>query len=76
MGEILDEMEDREQIGQGFPIVCPRHPEQAQIVASPKLLSTVAPEGGCLLPCKVRLPCGHICQSVVCRGFSLRSLPR
>lgn len=57
-------MESREQIGQGFPIVCPRHPEQAQIVTSPKLLSTVAPEGGCLLPCKVRLLCGHICQSV------------
>ncbi|KAI0375984.1 hypothetical protein BV20DRAFT_31266 [Pilatotrama ljubarskyi] len=60
---ILDEMEARGQIGPGFPIACPRHPEQAAIISKPGQLPLVAPAGGCLLPCRYRLDCGHICPS-------------
>ncbi|KAI8974770.1 hypothetical protein BD414DRAFT_424028 [Trametes punicea] len=60
---ILDEMESREQIGSGFPIACPRHPEQANIVSKPGELSLLAPAGGCLMPCGYRMNCGHICPS-------------
>ncbi|OSX56367.1 hypothetical protein POSPLADRAFT_1050853 [Postia placenta MAD-698-R-SB12] len=61
--KIIDEMDAREQIGLGFPIVCPRHPEQTQMVSKPGELSRFAPGGGCLLPCEYRLPCGHNCPS-------------
>ncbi|KAI0313808.1 hypothetical protein OF83DRAFT_1248643 [Amylostereum chailletii] len=61
---ILDEMETHDQIGYGFPIVCPRHPDRKIVVTKPGQLSTQSPEGGCLLPCDARLPCGHTCPSV------------
>ncbi|TBU41804.1 hypothetical protein BD309DRAFT_964525 [Dichomitus squalens] len=60
---ILDEMESRDQIGPAFPIVCPRHPEQVQLVSKPGQLPLYAPAGGCVLPCNARLACGHICPS-------------
>lgn len=62
---VLDEMEVRGQIGPGIPIVCPRHPDQTQVVSNPGELDRFAPGGGCLLPCGTQLPCGHICPSVV-----------
>ncbi len=62
---ILDEMEVRGQIGTGFPIACPRHPEQTSFITKPGELSIVAPAGGCLLPCGFRMSCGHICPSAV-----------
>ncbi|KAH9848820.1 hypothetical protein C2E23DRAFT_738850 [Lenzites betulinus] len=61
---ILDEMEERNQIGCGFPIRCTRHPAQATMITKPGQLSIVAPVGGCLLPCGFRMNCGHICPSV------------
>ncbi|THH13828.1 hypothetical protein EW146_g6431 [Bondarzewia mesenterica] len=80
-GKILVEMEQREQIGHGFPIVCPRHPDQKQVITSPQQLSMVAPQGGCLHPCDFRLSCGHTCQSVsagvqclVAQGHAVRSV--
>ncbi|KAI0765957.1 hypothetical protein BD413DRAFT_606098 [Trametes elegans] len=60
---ILDEMEAAGQVGSGFPIACPRHPEQVSVITEPGELSRVAPAGGCLLPCGYRLNCGHICPS-------------
>ncbi|KAI0956522.1 hypothetical protein AcW1_005178 [Taiwanofungus camphoratus] len=60
---IINEMEARDQIGQGLPIVCPRHPDQKQIITKPGELTHLAPGGGCLLPCGFRLECGHICPS-------------
>ncbi|KAF9780977.1 hypothetical protein BJ322DRAFT_1011491 [Thelephora terrestris] len=59
---ILDEMERKEQIGFGFPVACARHPDRAEIISEPGQLPSVAPLGGCLLPCEAKLPCGHICQ--------------
>ncbi|KAJ3559292.1 hypothetical protein NP233_g11303 [Leucocoprinus birnbaumii] len=60
---ILDEMEDRDQIGPAFPIICPRHPEQARLITKPGEIPLYAPVGGCTLPCDARLSCGHICGS-------------
>ncbi|KAK0433784.1 hypothetical protein EV421DRAFT_1718181 [Armillaria borealis] len=61
---IIDEMEQRDQIGFGFPVICPRHPEQRSIITEPGQLSVVAPEGGCCLPCDYRMDCGHNCPSM------------
>ena len=62
---VIDEMESHGQIGPGIPILCSRHPEQTQLVSKPGELGRFAPGGGCLLPCGIQLPCGHICPSVV-----------
>ncbi|KAK0199718.1 hypothetical protein DFS33DRAFT_1398406 [Desarmillaria ectypa] len=61
---IIDEMEQRDQIGFGFPVICPRHPEQRNMITAPGQLSVVAPEGGCCLPCDYRMDCGHNCPSM------------
>ncbi|PIL26781.1 hypothetical protein GSI_11117 [Ganoderma sinense ZZ0214-1] len=60
---ILDEMESRDQIGPAFPIICPRHPDQVQLISKPGELPLYAPGGGCVLPCNARLSCGHNCPS-------------
>ncbi|PCH39561.1 nucleoside triphosphate hydrolase protein [Wolfiporia cocos MD-104 SS10] len=57
---ILDDLEARDQIGLGLPIVCPRHPDEKHIVTKAGELPHIAPGGGCLLPCGYRLDCGHI----------------
>ncbi|KAJ4474239.1 hypothetical protein J3R30DRAFT_649522 [Lentinula aciculospora] len=61
---IIDEMEQTGQIGFGFPIICPRHPEQQNIITEPGQLRRQSPEGGCLLNCGYRMDCGHVCPSV------------
>jgi hypothetical protein len=58
-------MENEDQIGYEFPIICPRHPEAKRSVSKPGELPTLAPEGGCLRPCDFRLMCGHVCPSMV-----------
>ncbi|KZT65176.1 hypothetical protein DAEQUDRAFT_539533 [Daedalea quercina L-15889] len=60
---ILNEMEARDQIVHGIPVVCARHPDQVQTVTKAGELSRLAPGGGCLLPCGFRLACGHLCPS-------------
>ncbi|KAI0261395.1 hypothetical protein BC834DRAFT_478813 [Gloeopeniophorella convolvens] len=62
--KVLDEMENADQLGYAFPIVCPRHPAQTQSISKPDQIPTLAPEGGCLQPCEFRLACGHVCPSV------------
>ncbi|KAK0211877.1 hypothetical protein IW262DRAFT_1280087 [Armillaria fumosa] len=61
---LIDEMEQRDQIGFGFPAICPRHPEQRHVITEPGQLSDVAPKGGCCLPCDYRMDCGHNCPSM------------
>ncbi|KAH9052543.1 hypothetical protein EDB87DRAFT_1570453 [Lactarius vividus] len=61
---VLDEMEKEDQLGYGFPIVCPRHPQTRQLISMPGQLPTHAPDGGCLRPCEYRLSCGHVCPSM------------
>src|SRR5882757_4539842 len=62
---VLDEMENEDQVGFAFPIICPRHPEAKRFVSKPGELPTLSPEGGCLQPCDFRLMCGHVCPSMV-----------
>ncbi|KAK0451375.1 uncharacterized protein EV420DRAFT_714274 [Desarmillaria tabescens] len=61
---IINEMEQRDQIGFGFSVVCSRHPDQRNVITEPGQLSVVAPEGGCCFACDYRMDCGHICPSV------------
>ena len=42
---ILDGMEREGQIGYGFPIVCPRHPDQVKLISEPGQMQKVAPLG-------------------------------
>jgi hypothetical protein len=42
---IVEEMEIKGQIGFGFPVVCPRHPDQKQIINAPGQLPKIAPGG-------------------------------
>ena len=62
---VLDAMENEDQIGYAFPIVCPRHPAAKKFVSKQGELPMLAPEGGCLSPCEYRLSCGHVCPSMV-----------
>ncbi|KAH9923478.1 uncharacterized protein BXZ73DRAFT_50943 [Epithele typhae] len=61
---ILAEMEENDQIGSAFPIICPRHPEEVNFISQPAELPRVAPVGGCLRPCGAQMLCGHVCPSV------------
>ncbi|KAF8263570.1 hypothetical protein EI94DRAFT_1772886 [Lactarius quietus] len=60
---VLDEMEKEDQLGYGFPIICPRHPNARQIISMPGQIPLHAPEGGCIRPCEYRMSCGHLCPS-------------
>ncbi|TFY69868.1 hypothetical protein EVG20_g2978 [Dentipellis fragilis] len=62
--KVIREMEDRDQLGYGLPIVCARHPDQKRTITKAGQLPLVSPEGGCLNPCEFRMGCGHNCQSV------------
>ncbi|KAK0440271.1 hypothetical protein EV421DRAFT_1712588 [Armillaria borealis] len=62
---VIDEMEQRDQIGFGFPVICPRHPDQRNIITAPgQLKLTKLSIGGCCLPCDYRMDCGHNCPSM------------
>ena len=59
-----------DNIGSKFPLCCPRHPDTAIEVANADDFSRFSPEGGCALPCHLRLDCGHACT------FKCHSKPR
>ncbi|KAF8265013.1 hypothetical protein EI94DRAFT_400563 [Lactarius quietus] len=60
---VLDEMDKEDQLGYGFPIICPRHPNARHIISEPGQIPLHAPAGGCARPCEYRLSCGHVCPS-------------
>ncbi|KAG0352119.1 hypothetical protein BGZ54_002955, partial [Gamsiella multidivaricata] len=59
--EIIEELEDGERLGDGFPIICRNHPDIKNVADSPEILQTVAPNGGCTAKCGANMPCGHVC---------------
>ncbi|KAJ3374512.1 hypothetical protein GGF31_007290 [Allomyces arbusculus] len=59
--KVLDMMHAQELVGPALPISCQHHLYDVRYVASAQDLAEKAPDGGCLLPCKSRLPCGHMC---------------
>ncbi|XP_063233033.1 NFX1-type zinc finger-containing protein 1-like isoform X1 [Bacillus rossius redtenbacheri] len=54
----------QQSLGGALPLRCQVHQGQcSQVKAAGDFLRSV-PEGGCMLPCRVLMPCGHKCQSV------------
>ena len=60
---IAQDMKDHNAIGEALELVCTKHPDR-KIHARVADDFKSAPEGGCTLPCKFRLPCGHSCTRV------------
>ncbi|KAJ3544380.1 hypothetical protein NM688_g5751 [Phlebia brevispora] len=58
---VINLLEKDDGVGNGFPIICHRHPEDVQCVSKPGQLPRIAPDGGCLRQCDARLGCGHMC---------------
>ncbi|KAJ7593996.1 hypothetical protein C8J56DRAFT_925724 [Mycena floridula] len=61
--EIVQDLEEQQCVGSGFPVSCHQHPETVQSISKPGVLARFAPDGGCLQPCNARLSCGHVCSS-------------
>lgn len=61
--KILETMIADGCFGDGLPIHCQKHPDDHRIVKIPQDFQRLAPNGGCLRPCSLRLPnCGHVCR--------------
>ena len=60
---IIKEMKEQDAIGKSLELVCSNHPERV-IHAKDVDDFKKAPEGGCILQCTFRLPCGHGCERV------------
>jgi hypothetical protein len=48
------------QLMESFPAVCKRHGTRQDLKAA-KSFRECAPDGGCMMPCGEKLPCGHTC---------------
>jgi len=42
---VLTELEEKKCLGAGFPIICPKHPDQRQNISKPDMFAQVAPDG-------------------------------
>ena len=60
---IVKAMKEQDAIGESLDLVCSNHPERV-IHARDVDDFKKAPEGGCILQCTFRLPCGHGCERV------------
>ncbi|KAG8748916.1 hypothetical protein FRC14_001814 [Serendipita sp. 396] len=63
---VIQEFKQQDAYGEAFPFACHRHPNDTQWLSSSKEIDTLFPDGRCLLPCGVKLGCGHACPSKVC----------
>ncbi|RPA83460.1 P-loop containing nucleoside triphosphate hydrolase protein [Ascobolus immersus RN42] len=60
----IDLLKDRNQIFDGFPVKCERHPHKTALLARPEDFMEHCPDGGCKEPCGTKLICGkHDCPS-------------
>ncbi|KAI2609251.1 hypothetical protein GGR54DRAFT_382142 [Hypoxylon sp. NC1633] len=59
--KVLEILEKNGNVGRELELQCPRHPDKPLLVSKADDFLRVAPEGGCILPCDRRLPCGHSC---------------
>lgn len=60
---ILETMDADGCLGDGLPIHCEKHRDDHRVVKTSGDFKRLAPNGGCLVPCGLRLPnCGHICR--------------
>ena len=60
---IVKDMNKQGTIGESLKLVCKNHPDRV-IHAKCADDFKKAPEGGCILQCSFRLPCGHVCERV------------
>ena len=60
---IIGDMEKRELMGSSLLLYCSHHNENTSVSSGDDFLAK-SPQGGCLKPCGVRLPCGHSCSEV------------
>ena len=58
--QILKLLHNSDQIVEGITLKCLNH-ENKTIVKLPEDFKNT-PEGGCHLPCKIRMSCGHACE--------------
>ncbi|KAJ3021022.1 hypothetical protein HKX48_009341 [Thoreauomyces humboldtii] len=59
--KVLDLLELQGRLGPSLPLQCARHPETILSASTAQQIRELAPDGGCSLPCKATLPCGHAC---------------
>jgi len=59
--QVLGMLKEQQNLGPYLSLCCPRHPETAIDVTTVDDFTRLAPEGGCALPCGLRLGCGHAC---------------
>ncbi|XP_064468067.1 NFX1-type zinc finger-containing protein 1-like [Ornithodoros turicata] len=64
---IMKELQKLNAIGPELQLRCPNHPETVTAVKTKDDFAKV-PEGGCGIPCTVRLNCGHSC-GMLCHGY-------
>ena len=85
-GKVLSLLRQDSNIGFSIPLCCPKHPDTPIEVATADDFHLRAPEGGCDLPCNLRLDCGHTCtfkchsksrhESVICQELCPRIHPK
>ena len=61
--KILDDMEQRDSVGNALPLACQNHPGTITDVSNATDFNK-APNGGCSVPCQARLNCGHCCEQL------------
>ncbi|CAL1544824.1 unnamed protein product, partial [Lymnaea stagnalis] len=64
---IVKTCQDEEIIGESLTVACPNHPDTKQVISSISDFKK-CPEGGCGLPCRFKLNCGHVC-TLQCHGY-------
>jgi hypothetical protein len=58
----LNTMRSDGLVDKGVTIYCQKHPDHSKTISNPREFAIFSPDGGCLLPCGVKLPnCGHSC---------------
>lgn len=60
---LMADLRAQEAIGKKLELYCQNHTDYKTLVNAKSDFNN-APEGGCMLPCSYRLPCGHSCASV------------
>ncbi|OQV06998.1 AAA domain-containing protein [Cladophialophora immunda] len=60
---VIDMLQSGDNFGESLQLQCPRHPQATFSVSKPDDFAIFSPEGGCNLPCEMRLSCGHSCIS-------------
>ncbi|EKX36930.1 hypothetical protein GUITHDRAFT_116953 [Guillardia theta CCMP2712] len=59
--KVLGLLSQRACVGDAFPIVCQKHPNDIRYCKHPQDFLRLSQDGGCMLPCEARLSCGHVC---------------